>query len=1728
MRLQIRESMEGGVLVVGLSEVVVRSAAEALQLLRVGTSHRAVAETASNSVSSRSHCILTLHMEAKDKLDTGVVRIRRSRLQLVDLAGSERSTKGVESGSVRQKETNAINKSLSTLGLVISRLTDRTRSQGPVPYRDSKLTFLLQDCLGGNAKTLIIANLNPSPTCSAETNMTLGFALRAKRVRNRAVVNEDHQGDAVVLQGEVRRLREELSIFRTIHAKDGPPKGIEALSAWRDEAAARVSQLHQALQLNGELEDKLAEMEAAHSRLRMEHLALEEQCDAMRTEMSALEATVEQCEDELHELRERPTMGQLQDVEEQLHLAICERDDARAQLTDVEEQNLQLHEQCLQLSGLLQTYQNRELGADQAEQSYEHMAGFGNEPGDQELVGTVPRSDYVALQLAYAQLKQSYDSLVEQSHQLLSQHQAAVCSLEEASVARAEEASVEHETGGPQRRQQHRYYLADSCLVSGGLEAVIEAVDEEYDGECGDERLERQAQAAPAEADSPSEQVRLASPASLGGGSATADSTARLSPVLPSTAHCAEQSVDVSNQMRRRCRSQGSGHDAPAGDKGVAEIVVLRRSAPGSPLDSHRSCDSAPPSFSLTNIRQLGRLACSGLQCEVSGAILEEDGSDAAETRSLGTLVRVNPLFECRNGEERLPTAERAEACTSAEKINSSTQAPKCTGSAEAPVGSDLLVCELPMPPEAQLAQESPRPQGTFRSADSSDSTAGIVREGSGGDGQAAKSVLSDARDRALHEIQSPNTLVITTSEPRHGKINLQADPSLTATPCSHPVCADAERASGATPRSRGVDAAKGLSSPVFKFDGFGGASNAPMRSASRANSVSRATRSALRSSSPLLTFSIYNDENACAPYSSIAGPPQGSCGKLLRSPCVTGVSGPPALGLRPSQPASCYSRGRSRDATHGVSTVSQSANTSAREANGCGQRGFSAGLVPGGALDDVASRGSPVTEQRADPSRLHEDQLVEGALCSSMTAPVAYHMQRAALEVAQENIAQLEEELGRRLQGEMHLRMKLQEALTDAQSAKTQAANLLALNSGLIEEVQERDERLRCFEDLVARLYGEMKTILRQGLHELATPVQHARAGTARAASPSVCTPTGDDEAAAVTVHIDSDPATASPTERPRLKQSYETGPGSPFSFGADATPQYSIPAAARFPAQGSAAPSPMQSGGSRDVELVPSPLGLIIGSVQVEGPNSAMKMGLMLLLAKLRDGLWERDQHVATLEAELVEARLRLQHLEQENQKLQEACQHGASRPTADDEAGRTNQAANTGAVGPIDTVLAIDGDRIDEHGFIAPPSPAGSDSDPHLPAPWSASVDQTSQSSPPGSSTRREASLQAQLQSRDIQVFELLERNEQLEASLQAATTDRDSRVAELQTHATRLANSLQAQLWKRDAQVTDLQNQVVDLDASLQRATAEAVRYRQQCMETVEQCERYALELRGLERREELLMNKLRTLEMSLMHRGQEVDGLRAELANTTEQLAGMRDKAMAAEVDAAHARQAAASLEDQLEDLRRNIRLAQQPLPPSHRQQPPVSHYVATVRPTGVSAGGAAPGAWPPGQGPYLNNSRSDGGAVGSHAMTYQAPGLAPAEFGPMVHDVGHMTAGARPLGHFSRNAVFGQVAPPAAPIKPMPNQGLAKGGASRVHGSAPVATGAALDHAANKGTWVQRFLCRKNVSVDGSPGQAEHVAILTPAKWRTKGMTGIVLRQWVSNASGKTASRKAG
>ncbi|KAJ0441240.1 putative plus-end-directed kinesin ATPase [Helianthus annuus] len=211
--LQLREDVKKGVYVENLTEYEVHCVGDILKLLSQGSANRRVAATNMNRESSRSHSVFTCVIESRWEKDS-TSNLRFARLNLVDLAGSERQkTSGAE--GERLKEAANINKSLSTLGHVIMVLVDGANSRTRhVPYRDSRLTFLLQDSLGGNSKTMIIANVSPSISSATETLNTLKFAQRAKLIQNNAVINEDASGDVVALQHQIRLLKEELAILK--------------------------------------------------------------------------------------------------------------------------------------------------------------------------------------------------------------------------------------------------------------------------------------------------------------------------------------------------------------------------------------------------------------------------------------------------------------------------------------------------------------------------------------------------------------------------------------------------------------------------------------------------------------------------------------------------------------------------------------------------------------------------------------------------------------------------------------------------------------------------------------------------------------------------------------------------------------------------------------------------------------------------------------------------------------------------------------------------------------------------------------------------------------------------------------------------------------------------------------------------------------------------------------------------------------------------------------------------------------------------------------------------------------------------------------------------------------------------------------------------------------------------------------------------------------------------
>ncbi|ESQ48192.1 hypothetical protein EUTSA_v10019874mg [Eutrema salsugineum] len=220
--LQLREDSGKGVYVENLVEYNVRTVNDVLKLLLQarGAANRKIAATRMNSESSRSHSVFTCTIESLWERDS-LTHSRFARLNLVDLAGSERQKSSGAEGD-RLKEAANINKSLSTLGLVIMSLVDLAHGKHRhVPYRDSRLTFLLQDSLGGNSKTMIIANVSPSLCSTNETLSTLKFAQRAKLIQNNAKVNEDASGDVTALQQEIKKLKVQLSSLTKNHNSFG-------------------------------------------------------------------------------------------------------------------------------------------------------------------------------------------------------------------------------------------------------------------------------------------------------------------------------------------------------------------------------------------------------------------------------------------------------------------------------------------------------------------------------------------------------------------------------------------------------------------------------------------------------------------------------------------------------------------------------------------------------------------------------------------------------------------------------------------------------------------------------------------------------------------------------------------------------------------------------------------------------------------------------------------------------------------------------------------------------------------------------------------------------------------------------------------------------------------------------------------------------------------------------------------------------------------------------------------------------------------------------------------------------------------------------------------------------------------------------------------------------------------------------------------------------------------
>ncbi|KAF3928894.1 Kinesin-1 [Arthrobotrys entomopaga] len=273
--LKVRESPTEGPYIKDLTEVPVKNLQEVLKYMKQGDTSRSVASTKMNDVSSRSHAVFTLVLkQIYHDMERDETTERLARIRLVDLAGSERA-KSTEATGQRLREGSNINKSLTTLGRVIAALAEsgnNPRRKEVVPYRDSVLTWLLKDSLGGNSKTAMIACI--SPTDYDETLSTLRYADQAKNIKLRAVINQDQRSSAA-RDAQIEEMSETIrNLQLSLSQANATKKQTETQNLQLEEYQKQVERMQQLMEENMQIaECKIRSLQTQNDALKL-HLKL--------------------------------------------------------------------------------------------------------------------------------------------------------------------------------------------------------------------------------------------------------------------------------------------------------------------------------------------------------------------------------------------------------------------------------------------------------------------------------------------------------------------------------------------------------------------------------------------------------------------------------------------------------------------------------------------------------------------------------------------------------------------------------------------------------------------------------------------------------------------------------------------------------------------------------------------------------------------------------------------------------------------------------------------------------------------------------------------------------------------------------------------------------------------------------------------------------------------------------------------------------------------------------------------------------------------------------------------------------------------------------------------------------------------------------------------------------------------------------------------------------------
>uniref|UniRef100_A0A8C9HGQ8 Kinesin family member 21A n=1 Tax=Piliocolobus tephrosceles TaxID=591936 RepID=A0A8C9HGQ8_9PRIM len=326
--IRIHEDSTGGIYTVGVTTRTVNTESEMMQCLKLGALSRTTASTQMNVQSSRSHAIFTIHVcqtrvcpqiDADSATDNKIIsesaqmnefETLTAKFHFVDLAGSERLKRTGATGE-RAKEGISINCGLLALGNVISALGDKSKRATHVPYRDSKLTRLLQDSLGGNSQTIMIACVSPSDRDFMETLNTLKYANRARNIKNKVMINQDRASQQInALRSEITRLQMELMEYKT-GKRIIDEEGVESINDMFHENAM---------------------LQTENNNLRVRIKAMQETVDALRSRITQLVS------DQANHVLARAGEGN-EEISNMIHSYIKEIEDLRAKLLESEAVN---------------------------------------------------------------------------------------------------------------------------------------------------------------------------------------------------------------------------------------------------------------------------------------------------------------------------------------------------------------------------------------------------------------------------------------------------------------------------------------------------------------------------------------------------------------------------------------------------------------------------------------------------------------------------------------------------------------------------------------------------------------------------------------------------------------------------------------------------------------------------------------------------------------------------------------------------------------------------------------------------------------------------------------------------------------------------------------------------------------------------------------------------------------------------------------------------------------------------------------------------------------------------------------------------------------------------------------------------------------------------------------------------------------------------------------------